>query len=868
MKSLSSLLLAIVIAASIAAGANAQIKNVLLEQHTGAWCGWCVDGTVRMDEILALYGEQVIGVKIHSGDAMEIPEQSLIAYTLGLTGYPTGSVNRKNFGGSVFLSRGDWKSSCESQMQQKAKAEVDCFYTLDKGTRTVRIQVMANIAESMDFPVKFNAYIVEDDVTGQGSGYDQKNNYSGRPGYEGHPYYNQPSTIVGYHHMKVVRKMIGGAWGVADGLPASVQAGDLYSCEFESGINEGWNIDNLHFVGILQANAGDNKEIINSAIAIKDGSLLNRIIDSNTPSEMALPSGTDVSKNYTLENVTNAEQTYTVTLSTTDKTPADWSAEFTSGTTGLTASGTDLATAQIVVAANSTVEFSLILKTGQTLGVGDAKVLLELEGTPTIKRSRMISAISAEIEKVLLETESSYSIRPYINTTDHNDIITLDPGSYLDFADDMNNLKLAIWNKGPSGSLSTDEIDVIKNTKNVSNFICGCYVIGGLASNNSLGYFGLEWIGWNLEAIGSSGTIWISGQQGDVITGSLGDNIRGRLIQYYINMVRITDTLNVFPIMHFQNNGIRQYGNFLFSVKAEDAIFGIRSNRNNTRTVLLGISPYVITDTGTRRTLINNIIDWLVADTTDTGTDVISEGFETGDFSKLPWERSGDGHWTIISGEKNSGTHSARAGYIEDDQTSTLAVTLDCSDGDISFYYRVSSESGYDYLRFYIDGVKQDEWSGEKDWSQVSFPVKSGTRTLEWTYSKDSSSAAGEDTAWIDDIALASESGPVDADTLTASDPFPADGGIISDSWVSLNWSAGPTAKSHDVYFSEKLADVQDGAAFVGNQTATYFVVGFPGFPCPDGLVSGTTYYWRIDEVEADGSTVHKGDVWSFTAQY
>ena len=43
-----------------------------------------------------------------------------------------------------------------------------------------------------------------------------------------------------------------------------------------------------------------------------------------------------------------------------------------------------------------------------------------------------------------------------------------------------------------------------------------------------------------------------------------------------------------------------------------------------------------------------------------------------------------------------------------------------------------------------------------------------------------------------------------------------------------------------------------------------FFIAGFVGYPFPDGLVPGTTYYWRIDEVEADGVTKHKGDVWSF----
>jgi hypothetical protein len=97
--------------------------------------------------------------------------------------------------------------------------------------------------------------------------------------------------------------------------------------------------------------------------------------------------------------------------------------------------------------------------------------------------------------------------------------------------------------------------------------------------------------------------------------------------------------------------------------------------------------------------------------------------------------------------------------------------------------------------------------------------------------------------------------------------PSPANGVYIDDTWVSLIWVPGETAVSHDVYLGENFADVEAGTGdtFQGNQTLTEYTLGFPGFPYPDGLVPGTTYYWRIDEVEADGATKHKGFVWSFT---
>ncbi len=103
---------------------------------------------------------------------------------------------------------------------------------------------------------------------------------------------------------------------------------------------------------------------------------------------------------------------------------------------------------------------------------------------------------------------------------------------------------------------------------------------------------------------------------------------------------------------------------------------------------------------------------------------------------------------------------------------------------------------------------------------------------------------------------------------LRAWGPTPSDGDLITDVWANISWKPGPKANSHDVYFSDNFDDVNQGAesAFVGNQGDTFLVVGFPGFPYPDGLVPGTTYYWRIDEVnEAEPNSPWIGDVWSFS---
>jgi hypothetical protein len=101
-----------------------------------------------------------------------------------------------------------------------------------------------------------------------------------------------------------------------------------------------------------------------------------------------------------------------------------------------------------------------------------------------------------------------------------------------------------------------------------------------------------------------------------------------------------------------------------------------------------------------------------------------------------------------------------------------------------------------------------------------------------------------------------------------AYNPLPEDGTLHPDTWANLSWKPGNKAVSHDVYFSDDFDLVKDGAAdaFQGNQGEDFFVVGFPGFDYPDGLIPGTTYYWRVDEVnEAEPNSPWIGPVWSFS---
>ncbi len=134
--------------------------------------------------------------------------------------------------------------------------------------------------------------------------------------------------------------------------------------------------------------------------------------------------------------------------------------------------------------------------------------------------------------------------------------------------------------------------------------------------------------------------------------------------------------------------------------------------------------------------------------------DNINESFEQGGFNGL-WTFGGNTPWTITSAQHADGAYAARSGVIGDNQSSSIATTFDVvQQSDVSFYLKTSTESGYDYLRFLVDGVERAKWAGETPWQQVQYQISTGMHTFTWQYSKDANTVSGADAAWLDVIAF------------------------------------------------------------------------------------------------------------------
>lgn len=134
---------------------------------------------------------------------------------------------------------------------------------------------------------------------------------------------------------------------------------------------------------------------------------------------------------------------------------------------------------------------------------------------------------------------------------------------------------------------------------------------------------------------------------------------------------------------------------------------------------------------------------------------LIVEDWESGTFDQFDWASSGNANWTIDNTVYYEGDNSAKSGDIGDSQSSILSLTYDVMvDDQISFFYRVSSESGYDKLQFKIDGAEQGSWSGEVPWTEATYAVSAGPHVFQWIYYKDTSVSSGSDCAWVDFIIL------------------------------------------------------------------------------------------------------------------
>ena len=134
---------------------------------------------------------------------------------------------------------------------------------------------------------------------------------------------------------------------------------------------------------------------------------------------------------------------------------------------------------------------------------------------------------------------------------------------------------------------------------------------------------------------------------------------------------------------------------------------------------------------------------------------LILEDWETGDMTQYNWVSGGSSIWNVTSNFPFEGSYSAQSGDISNNQNTYLSLQYEVLNPDsISFWIYVSSEQYSDYLKFTIDDILMDQWSGEVGWIRKAYAVSAGSHTFKWDYDKSYFYTSGSDCAWVDNIIL------------------------------------------------------------------------------------------------------------------
>lgn len=123
------------------------------------------------------------------------------------------------------------------------------------------------------------------------------------------------------------------------------------------------------------------------------------------------------------------------------------------------------------------------------------------------------------------------------------------------------------------------------------------------------------------------------------------------------------------------------------------------------------------------------------------------------DNQDLRFETGGDQRWCGQTAVATFGGSAAASGPISHSQHSWLK-TVATGPGTLSFTWKVSSEASFDRLEFYLDGVLQEQISGEVAWRAKTVTLPPGDHALVWLYIKDGLGSAGDDRGYVDQVSF------------------------------------------------------------------------------------------------------------------
>ncbi len=223
-------------------------KNILIEEFTGEWCGWCVDATSIIDEIKQEHGDRVFVNAMHQGDFLENRDATELRGLFSVSGYPSGLVNRKT--GAV-VPRELWISMSDDILEESAKVGI----ALETKVTGAILDGVVHVDFNEDLSGSdylLHIYLLENGIPAVA----QENYYSSLYGThgQGHPYYDRPARLGPdeYIHDHVLRRILIKNQKIA---PKAIRGEGIFTRKFSIAIAD-FVRENVEVIAFVSKNTG------------------------------------------------------------------------------------------------------------------------------------------------------------------------------------------------------------------------------------------------------------------------------------------------------------------------------------------------------------------------------------------------------------------------------------------------------------------------------------------------------------------------------------------------------------------------------------------------------------------------------------
>jgi len=362
-------------------------KNVVLEEFTGINCTFCPDGHRIANAMVAEDPDNVVVVNIHAGSfAVPGPGQpdfrtsfgEALDDEIGVSGYPSGAVNRSPFNNSLDINRGMWATAADLIKTQTSPVNLGVSSEFDASTRELKVNVELyytdNSPESSNF---IQVAFLENGFLG----------FQIDAGVE----------VSNYEHNKILRHLITGQWG--DEVNETTTE-SFVEREYTWIVPAEYDINDCDIVAYVTES---RREVYTGHKVIADGGTtesIGTVASESSVDYFAGEANAIKLENITLENTKSTADIYDVVL--VSEGPSDWSGEILINGMSVGENAT------IAIDADATENIGISVTPGNSAGIGIYKMEVtsqNLPGAPSLKKS--INIISGVNDLIISNTAAA-----------------------------------------------------------------------------------------------------------------------------------------------------------------------------------------------------------------------------------------------------------------------------------------------------------------------------------------------------------------------------------------------------------------------------------------------------------------------------